>query len=68
MKHFGTVKSFDEANGQGSITPENGGEVVRFERRAILWDRKMSFINGQRLSYDLSDNGGETRAVNLEYA
>lgn len=32
MKYFGTVKSFDEVSGHGAITPETGGDDLRFER------------------------------------
>ena len=37
MKYFGTVKSFDEVTGHGSITPEIGGENLQFERGAASW-------------------------------
>ena len=66
MKHFGTVKTFDENQGRGSITPEKGGEDLGIERSAIQWDRKISPTPGQRLSYELNQEGGKTRAVNLE--
>ena len=39
MKYFGTVKSFDEVTGHGSITPEIGGENLQFERGAASWYR-----------------------------
>jgi CspA family cold shock protein len=65
MKHFGTVKSFDETQGLGSITPENGGEVLPFERSAICWGPQVALKTGQRLSYELSENDGQTSAVNL---
>ena len=66
MKYFGTVKSFNEEKGQGSITPETGGEELRFERSAISWDPKTSPKEGQRLSYELAEKDGQTSAVNLE--
>ena len=65
MKHFGTVKSFDETQGSGSITPEQGGEELRFERSAISWDTKVAPKTGQRLSYELDQKDGRTSAVNL---
>ena len=40
MKLFGTVKSFDSAQGHGQITPEAGGDVIRFDKSAIAWDKK----------------------------
>ena len=66
MKHFGTVKSFDETQGRGSITPEQGGEELRFERSAISWETKVAPKAGQRLSYELAQKDGRTSAVNLE--
>jgi CspA family cold shock protein len=67
MKQFGTVKSFDEAKGQGSITPETGGQELRFERSALSQDLKAPPSVGQRLSYELSQKEGQQpSAVNLE--
>ena len=65
MKHFGTVKSFDETQGRGSITPEKGGEDLRFERSAISWEPKVAPKTGQRLSYELAEKDGQSSAVNL---
>jgi len=53
MKYFGTVKTFDPITGLGEIKPEVTGNDIRFERGAILWDRKIEPILGQRLSYDV---------------
>ena len=39
MKLFGTVKSFDSAQGHGQITPEAGGDLIRFDKSAIAWDK-----------------------------
>ena len=66
MKHFGTLKSFDETKGSGSITPEKGGDELRFERSAISWDSKVAPTTGQRLSYELNEKDGRTNAVKLE--
>ena len=66
MKYFGTVKSFDEASGHGSIMPETGGESLRFERGAASWTRVVPPRPGQRLSYDLHHTNGRPSAVNLE--
>lgn len=66
MKHFGTLKSFDETQGSGSITPEKGGDELRFERSAISWDSKAAPTPGQRLSYELNEKDGRTNAVKLE--
>ena len=68
MKHFGTVKSFDETQGRGSITPENGGEELRFERSAISWESKVAPTIGQRLSYELGTKDGHNSAIGLQTA
>jgi CspA family cold shock protein len=65
MKYFGTVKSFDEAKGLGSIKPEQGGDELRFDRNAFSWEDKTSPQEGQRLSYDVSTDG-RSAAVNLQ--
>ena len=66
MKLFGTVKSFDEAKGHGSIKPEQGGDELGFERSAISWTDKTAPKEGQRLSYDLDSRDGRKTAVNLQ--
>ena len=65
MKHFGTVKSFDENEGSGLITPETGGDALRFDRSAFSWQPSGSTTAGQRLSYDLAHTNGQPSAVNL---
>ena len=52
MKYFGTVKSFDNAQGFGEITQEAGGDALRFEKSAISWDKNVLPTVGQRLSYE----------------
>lgn len=56
MKHFGTVKTFDTANGLGSIKPEAGGDDLNFERSAFTWSDNKVPTAGQRLSYDVGQN------------
>jgi cold shock CspA family protein len=53
MKYFGTVKSFDTSKGHGEIKQEAGGDDLRFETSAIMWDKKTDPVVGQRLSYDV---------------
>ena len=65
MKYFGTVKSFDEAKGFGSIKAEAGGEELRFDRNAFSWPEKTLPKEGQRLSYDVDSKDSKT-AVNLQ--
>ena len=66
MKYFGTVESFDSAAGNGQIKPEAGGDAIRFETSAIMWDKNTAPTKGQRLSYDVGSENGQTRALNLQ--
>ena len=65
MKYFGTVKSFDEKSGQGSIAPDTGGSDLRFDQMASSWNRVAPPQPGQRLSYDLHHTNGQPGARNL---
>ena len=66
MKYFGTVKSFDNEKGLGTIKPETAGEELQFERSAISWGRENPPSAGQRLSYDIETKDRQARAVNLQ--
>ena len=69
MKLFGTVESFDETKGHGLIKPEETGKsAIGFEKSAISWENKVPPPVGQRLSYEVSQTNGETRAINLQNA
>lgn len=67
MKYFGTVKSFDSVKGYGEIKPEAGGDMLRFEKSAITWEKNAVPTVGQRLSYDVGTNSErQPRALNLQ--
>jgi CspA family cold shock protein len=66
MKLFGNVKSFDSAQGHGQITPEAGGDLIRFDKSAIAWDKKTDPTIGQRLSYESGKTNDQVRALNLQ--
>jgi cold shock CspA family protein len=68
MKHFGTVESFDETQGRGLIKPETAGTSIKFEKSAFTWENKSAPPVGKRLSYELVETNGETRAINLQNA
>ena len=68
MKLFGTVKSFDSVQGHGQITPEAGGELIRFDKSAIAWDKATPPTVGQRLSYEAGTTDEQIRALNLQTA
>jgi cold shock CspA family protein len=66
MKYFGTVKSFDTSLGHGEIKQETSGDDLRFETTAIMWDKKIAPVVGQRLSYERGANSErQPRALNL---
>jgi cold shock protein len=67
MKYFGTIKSFDSAEGHGEIKPETGGNDLRFETSAIAWGKDPAPVVGQRLSYDVgTGNDRQPCALNLQ--
>jgi cold shock CspA family protein len=68
MRHLGTVKSFDATTGHGSIQPVRDGELIGFQKGAVLWHRSVDPISGQRLSYEVAITEGEARAVKLRNA
>jgi CspA family cold shock protein len=68
MKLFGTVKSFDSVQGHGQITPEAGGDLIRFDKSAIAWDKATPPTVGQRLSYEAGKTNEQVRALNLQTA
>lgn len=69
MKLFGTVESFDETKGHGLIKPEETGKSsIAFEKSAINWENKTPPPVGKRLSYEVSQTGGESKAINLQNA
>jgi CspA family cold shock protein len=66
MKLFGTVRSFDEAKGSGSIQPDAGGDELQFERSAVHWGDAHAPKMDRRLSYEIGKNvSGNACAVNL---
>tara|TARA_B100001057_G_scaffold489237_1_gene575106 strand:+ start:289 stop:537 length:249 start_codon:yes stop_codon:yes gene_type:complete len=67
MAHFGKIKSYDSSSGTGSITPDEGGNALRFAKADLQQERQMPKVD-QRFSYETSEvNGGNKRAVNLQY-
>lgn len=65
MRYFGTVKSFDETRGRGSIESGRGHEEIGFEKGAVIWRRSVDPIVGQLLSYEVGIREGHARAVKL---
>ena len=66
MAHFGKIKSYDSSSGTGSITPENGGDALRFKKADLQQEAEVPKVD-QRFSYETSEvDGGKKTAVNLQ--
>ena len=66
MAHFGKIKSYDSSSGTGSITPEEGGDALRFNKADLQQEGQMPKVD-QRYSYETSQvDGGKKSAVNLQ--
>jgi cold shock CspA family protein len=65
MKQFGTVNSFNEASGHGSIRPNNGGSDLGFETSDLSFIGFNSPKVGQRMSYHVSGKHGHASAVDV---
>lgn len=68
MKQFGTVNSFNEASGHGSIRPDNGGSDLGFESSDLSFIGFNSPKVGQRMSYHVSGKHGHASAVDVRLA
>lgn len=67
MTHYGKIKSYDSSAGTGSITPEKGGDALRFRKADLQQEGQMPKVD-QRFSYETSEvDGGNKRAVNLQH-
>lgn len=61
----GTVKWFSAQRGFGFITPSDGASDV-FVHISALENAGLSSLNeGQKVSYDLAQERGKTKAVNI---
>ena len=66
MPHYGKIKSYDSSAGTGSITPEKGGDALRFRKADLQQEGQMPKVD-QRFSYETSEvDGGRKTAVNLQ--
>ncbi|WP_432201825.1 cold-shock protein [Erythrobacter sp. W53] len=67
MTHFGKIKSYDSSVGTGSISPEGGGDALRFRKADLQQEGEMPKVD-QRYSYDTSEvDGGKKSAINLQH-
>ena len=66
MTNYGKIKSYDSSSGTGSITPEKGGDALRFKKADLQQEGQMPKVD-QRFSYETSEvDGGRKCAVNLQ--
>ncbi|MGB3624731.1 MAG: hypothetical protein WA989_02820 [Henriciella sp.] len=67
MTHYGKIKSYDSSNGTGSITPEKGGDALRFKKADLQQEGQVPKVD-QRYSFETSEvDGGKKWAVNLQH-
>ncbi len=62
----GTVKWFNATKGYGFIEPEEGGKDVFVHITAVRASGLESLTEGQKLSYDISEQRGKAAASNLK--
>ncbi len=67
MTHYGKIKSYDSSSGTGSITPEKGGDALRFAKADLQQEGQTPKVD-QRYSYETSEvDGGKKSAVSLQH-
>ncbi|TIX49645.1 cold-shock protein [Alteraurantiacibacter aquimixticola] len=65
MTYLGHIKSYDNSNGIGLISPDDGGDDLPF-KRADLQEQERAPVTDQRFCYETSEvNGANRRAINL---
>ena len=64
----GTVKWFNDAKGQGFITPDDGGEDLFAHFSAIKMDGFKTLKQGQRVTFDLKEGEKGKQADNIKPA
>ena len=64
----GTVKWFNPQQGYGFIQPEGGGPDVFVHISAVEKAGLRSLNEGQKVSYDITEEKGKSSATNLKTA
>jgi len=62
----GTVKWFNPTKGYGFIEPDEGGKDVFVHITAVQAAGLQGLNDGQKVSYDLTEERGKTSAANLK--
>ena len=65
---IGTVKWFNAQRGYGFIQPSDGGKDVFVHVTAVQGAGLGSLVEGQKLSYEVSNERGKPSATNLKAA
>jgi CspA family cold shock protein len=65
---IGTVKWFNAQRGYGFIQPSDGGKDVFVHVTAVQGAGLGTLVEGQKLSYEVSDERGKPSATNLKAA
>src|SRR5262245_43471031 len=64
----GTVKWFNPAKGFGFIQPSGGGQDVFVHVTALERAGLTTLNEGQKVNYELANERGRTKAINIEVA
>jgi cold shock protein len=67
-RHRGVVRWFSLEKGFGFIAPEDGGEDVFVRYSSVAGDGFRQLFDGQRVTYELSDDGRGPRALEVRPA
>jgi CspA family cold shock protein len=62
----GTVKWFNATKGYGFVEPSNGGKDVFLHISAVERAGLSAVVEGQKISYDETENKGKTSAENIK--
>ena len=65
---IGTVKWFNAQRGYGFIQPSDGGKDVFVHVTAVQGAGLDTLVEGQKLSYEVSNERGKPSATNLKAA
>jgi CspA family cold shock protein len=65
MRRSGRVKWFHESGGYGVIRQDTGGSDVRFRYSDIDGEGFRTLHEGERVEYEIADDGHGRRAVNV---
>jgi len=62
----GTVKWFNATKGYGFIEPDDGGKDVFVHITAVQGSGLQGLAEGQRVSYEITEQRGKSSAANLK--